>query len=260
MLSYQHGYHAGGPADVHKHAALAVLLDALTAKPRPVTYMESHAGRGLYDLASPEARKTGEAGKGIVPLLASGGLPQAHPYARAIALCRARHGETAYPGSPLIARLLLRPKDQLHLMELHPREHGALKQALKGANVHIHRRDGLEALTAISPPAPRRGLAVIDPSYEVKSEFEQVGAAAARLRAKWPEAAVLVWYPLLEGAPHRAMLERLTAQGPSWQDELAFPAGQQRALGSGLVCLHPPYGVEERLQGGWIRAALAQEC
>ncbi|MGD9868304.1 MAG: 23S rRNA (adenine(2030)-N(6))-methyltransferase RlmJ [Hyphomicrobiales bacterium] len=248
MLSYQHGYHAGGPADVHKHAALAVLLEALTAKPRPITYMESHAGRGLYDLASPEARKTGEAGAGIVRLLASGGLAASHPYMRAIALCRAGHGDTAYPGSPMIAKLLLRPGDRLHLIELHPREHAALKRAVKGPDVGIHRRDGLEGLLAISPPRPRRGLAVIDPSYEVKSEFEAAGKTAVQMRRKWPEGSILVWYPLLEGAPHAGLLAQLeTAGGPLWKSEIVFAPGRQRALGSGLACLNLPYGAKERL-------------
>ena len=122
MLSYQHAYHAGGPADVHKHIVLAELLARLTSKPRGLSYVETHAGRGLYDLAAPETAKTGEAAAGIARLAPDPGTP----FGRALAAARAAGGATAYPGSPFVARALLRPQDRLTLMELHPAEHAAL--------------------------------------------------------------------------------------------------------------------------------------
>ena len=131
MLSYQHAYHAGNIADLQKHAGLAWALDYLTRKDKPLTYLETHAGRGLYDLAGPEARKTGEAAAGIGAL--SGVLPEGHPLGRVLTTIRDRHGPSAYPGSPAIAEALLRPDDRLHLAELHPAEHAALSKAMQRA-------------------------------------------------------------------------------------------------------------------------------
>jgi 23S rRNA (adenine2030-N6)-methyltransferase len=245
MLSYQHGYHAGGPADLHKHRVLAGLLDLLTRKPRPVTYMESHAGRGLYDLSGEQATKTGEWRAGIGATTPDG------PFATALAAVRAQHGPDAYPGSPMVASALLRPTDRMILMELHPAEHAALKAAMPAAE--IHRRDGREGLLALAPPKPRRGLALIAPSYERKEEYAETAAFALDLARKWPEAAILIWYPILAAARHRPMVERLRAALPTLIHEVAFPAHGGRATGmtgSGLALLNAPYGAE-----GIVRAA-----
>ncbi len=126
MLSYQHGYHAGNPADLHKHIVLAELLARLTAKPRGISYVETHAGRGLYDLGAPEALKTGEAARGIGRIEPD----PATAFGAVLAAVRTRHGAAAYPGSPLIAKEILRPQDRLVLMELHPAEHAGLRDAL----------------------------------------------------------------------------------------------------------------------------------
>lgn len=251
MLSYQHAYHAGCSADVHKHAVLAVLLARLTAKDRPITYMESHAGRGLYDLSSVEALKTGEAAAGILRILAEGRLPLDHPYREALEAVRRRHGPHAYPGSPWIARHILRPQDRLHLMELHPQEHGGLKAAIRGPNVHVHRRDGLDGIVAIAPPAPRAGLAFIDPSYEVKTDYDAVARTVMTLHRKWPEATILVWYPLLAAGLHTALRETLArAALPKWRsDEVLFadPATVRGMYGSGFVLVNQPYGSDADL-------------
>jgi 23S rRNA (adenine2030-N6)-methyltransferase len=240
LLSYQHGYHAGGPADLHKHVVLAELLARLTRKPRGIAYAETHAGRGLYDLAAPEALKTGEAAAGIARLAPD----PATPFGRALAAARVAHGPTAYPGSPLIARTLLRPQDRLILAELHPAEHAALRAALAGANVAIHRRDGFEALVALAPPTPRRGLVLVDPSYEVKSDYEAAAGFVRRLLSKWPEAAVLVWYPLLPATRHRALLAGLAPLAPL-VDEASFAAPPARGMtGSGLALVNAPSGAE----------------
>jgi 23S rRNA (adenine2030-N6)-methyltransferase len=235
MLSYQHAYHAGNRADLHKHDALARLLAALTQKPRPITYMETHAGRGLYDLASPEAAKTGEATEGIL----KAELPPG-PFAEALARVRARHGAMAYPGSPLIARELLREGDRMHLMELHPAEHAALRRALKGPGVAIHKRDGYEGVLAISPPTPRKGLVLVDPSYEVKSEYEAVPAFVKKLLARWPEATVLIWYPILPEARHERLIAGLSPL-PFQRHEVDFGTGKGMT-GSGLIGLNLPFG------------------
>lgn len=255
MLSYQHGYHAGNLADVHKHAALAVLLAALTAKGKPLSYLESHAGRGLYDLAAPEARKTGEAAEGVTAALARGALPVDHPWTAAVGAVRAEHGPTAYPGSPAIARTLLRPGDRLHLMELHPQEHAALWAALAGPGVnlpgvHLHRRDGHEGLPALAPPMPRRGLALIDPSYELKDEYTRAAALVIDVHRKWPQGVILLWYPVLDAGLHHALPGILEASGVPrlWREEVRFTGSRLRMRGSGLVCVNLPWGAEVPLQ------------
>ena len=128
MLSYQHLYHAGNLADVQKHALLAWMLDYLTLKDKPLSYIETHAGRGLYDLGADEALKTGEAAAGIARM--ENRFAPDHPYRRRLAEVRIQFGPMAYPGSPLIAALSLREGDTVHLAELHPQEHRALVENL----------------------------------------------------------------------------------------------------------------------------------
>ena len=240
MLSYQHSYHAGGPADLHKHIVLAELLARLTAKPRGLTYVETHAGRGLYDLAAPEALKTGEAAAGIARIAPD----PATRFGRALAEVRAAHGPSAYPGSPLLARRLLRPQDRLVLCELHPAEHAGLVRALAGPGVAIHRRDGFEGALGLAPFRPRRGLVLVDPSYEMKADYAAAAAFVRRLVAKWPEATVLVWYPLLPERRHRELLAGLGPL-PVARHEVGFDPEPARGMtGSGLALVGGPHGAD----------------
>lgn len=251
MLSYQHAYHAGGPADLHKHIVLAELLARLTAKPRAISYLETHAGRGIYDLAAPEAEKTGEAAQGIARIAPDPDTP----FGQAIAAARARFGTTAYPGSPAVARALLRPQDRMVLLELHPAEHAALRAALSGQRVAVHRRDGFEGALALAPMTPRRGLVLIDPSYEVKSEYAAVAGFVRRLLAKWPEAAVLIWYPLLPAGRHGDLVAGLRSL-PVRIDEVAFSPPPPRGMtGSGLALVNGPHGGEASFAAAHALAA-----
>ncbi|MFT3973847.1 MAG: 23S rRNA (adenine(2030)-N(6))-methyltransferase RlmJ [Amaricoccus sp.] len=251
MLSYQHAYHAGGPADLHKHIVLAELLARLTATARAISYLETHAGRGIYDLGAAESLKTGEAAQGIARL----DPDPATPFGRVMAEVRDEVGPTAYPGSPAVARVLLRPDDRITLLELHPGEHAGLRAALAGPGVAIHRRDGLEGGLALAPMTPRRGLVLVDPSYEVKSEYAAVAAFVRRLLAKWPEVAVLVWYPLLPAGRHAELLSGLHPLVPK-VDEVAFDPEPARGMtGSGLVLLNAPHGAEAAFAAARAQAA-----
>ncbi|MFN3613802.1 MAG: 23S rRNA (adenine(2030)-N(6))-methyltransferase RlmJ [Rubrimonas sp.] len=245
MLSYQHAYHAGGPADLHKHAVLAGLLTLLTAKPRPISYLESHAGRGVYDLSDEAAAKTGEAIRGLARLEET-----EHPYWAAIRLAREELGPAAYPGSPAIARLLLRPADTITLMEMHPAEHAALDAALGGPGVAIHRRDGREGLRALTPPRPLRGLALIDPSYEVKDEYVQTAELALEVASRWPQGVVMVWYPILRERRHEVLtgLVRAADLPETLIDEAPFADPPARGMvGSGLIVLNAPFGAADAI-------------
>ena len=189
MLSYQHGYHAGNLADVHKHSLLAWMLAYLTRKPKPLTYIETHAGRGLYDLSSAEAAKTGEAAQGIARVAKWFGPD--HPYTKALAALRATHGPDAYPGSPVLAGELLRFEDTLKLAEMHPAEHAALTQAVAPYPATAKLDDGFAMALSWTPPDPRRGLLLCDPSFEVKEDYQTIPTffaklTAAGLSASWP--------------------------------------------------------------------------
>lgn len=246
MLSYQHAYHAGNLADLHKHALLASMLAYLTAKPKPLSYLETHAGRGLYDLAGAESEKTGEAAAGITRALSENWLPADHPLRQALDAVRARHGASAYPGSPLIARHFLRPEDEAHLAELHPAEHQALARIAGFA--HLHRQDGFQMAQAICPPTPRRGLLLIDPSYEVKADYDAIPRQIAKLARKWNVGVIALWYPVLTDLRHAAMVETLRRDHPeALVSQVRFPPARpgHGMVGSGMVVLNPPYGLDE---------------
>ena len=246
MLSYQHLYHAGNLADVQKHALLAWMLEYLTQKDKPLSYIETHAGRGLYDLGADEAVKTGEAASGIARI--EGRLAEGHPYRRRLAEVRARFGAMAYPGSPLIAALSLRDGDPLHLAELHPQELRALAANLGPWGAHIQHRDGLEMALALTPPTPRRGLMLIDPSYEVKADYDRLPKVIGQIARKWNVGCIALWYPILTDAPHRAMLAELQGQfDQALRSEVSFPPAREghRMVGSGMFVINPPYGMAD---------------
>lgn len=245
MLSYQHAYHAGNLADVHKHALLAWVLDYLTAKDKPLTYLETHAGRGLYRLDGPEAAKTGEA---AAAARVREGFDPGHPYARALAEVRRRFGPQAYPGSPLIATLALREDDAIHLAELHPQERAALGEALHPFGLAPRAEDGLTMALSATPPTPRRGLMLIDPSYEVKADYDAMPRLIAQVHRKWNVGVVMLWYPLLARPAHRAMVLTLMQEHPqALCHEVSFgPARPGHGMvGSGLFVINPPWGMAE---------------
>jgi 23S rRNA (adenine2030-N6)-methyltransferase len=246
MLSYQHSFHAGNLADVQKHALLAQALDYLTRKDKPLSYIETHAGRGLYDLAGDEAQKTGEAAKGID--IAESWFPKDHAYRRALTSIRALHGDTSYPGSPLIAQTLLRDTDKLHLAELHPQEYAALRSNLRAPNTKIYQQDGLALAQSLCPPDPRRGMMLIDPPWEVKSDYDTIPVQMGKLARKWNVGILMLWYPILTDGLHHPMLDRLDEMFPdALRHEVTFPPARKghRMTGSGMFIVNPPWGLSD---------------
>lgn len=249
MLSYQHAYHAGNAADVQKHALLAWVLDYLTRKDKPLSYLETHAGRGLYDLAGPEALKTAEAAAGIGR--AEAAFPPGHPYRRILAQVRGAYGPRFYPGSPLIAALSLRAGDRIELAERHPAEHAELADLFAdwdAPKVRVHFGDGFARMRALVPPEPRRGLLLIDPSYETEADYAGMPEFVARMARSWNVGAILLWYPILRAGRHEAMLAALAAAHPeALRLETRFPPAREghRMVGSGLFALRPPWGLAE---------------
>ncbi len=247
MLSYQHGFHAGNLADVQKHALLAVALDYLTRKDKPITYLETHAGRGLYDLSGAQAQKTGEAAEGIQKV--ADWFPEDHPYSRARAKIAATHGETIYPGSPAIAQALLRPMDSVHLAELHPGEHALLREACPGA--HVVKEDGFAFAQSLCPPTPRRGLILIDPPYEIKTDYTAIPVFISKLHRKWNVGIIALWYPILTTGAHQAMTRALEAANlPEFvKHEVRFPPAREGhgMIGSGMIFVNTPYGLSDEM-------------
>lgn len=257
MLSYQHHFHAGNLADVQKHALLAWCLDYLCQKDKPLTYIETHAGRGIYDLASEHALKTGEAAQGIAR--SEDWFPPSHPYRQRLNEVRASYGPNAYPGSPLIAALSLRDIDTIHLAELHPTEHQALRHALNPWSPHIYQRDGFDLALAITPPTPRRGLMLIDPSYEVKADYDAIPGHIRAIARKWNVGIIALWYPLLTTGAHGPMLAALQRDFPdALRSEVHFPPVRigHKMIGSGMFIVNPPYGMADEAQ--LLQAAFAQ--
>ncbi|MFT6674447.1 MAG: 23S rRNA (adenine2030-N6)-methyltransferase [Sulfitobacter sp.] len=246
MLSYQHIYHAGNLADVHKHALLAWMLDYLTRKDKPLTYLETHAGRALYDLSDNAAVKTGEAAQGIQKTGHWFGAD--HPYRKVLDQVSAGHGDNAYPGSPMIAANLLRPQDRIHLAELHPQEHSALDLAMSPYPVKCYLQDGFDMAFALSPPTPRRGMLLIDPSFEIKTDYTDIPRHIGKLARAWSVGIIALWYPILTSKAHLGMLNQLADAHPdALRHEVRFaPARPGHGMvGSGMFVLNPPYGMAE---------------
>lgn len=246
MLSYQHIYHAGNLADVHKHASLAWMLEYLTRKDKPLSYLETHAGRAIYDLADPAALKTGEAAKGARRLGAA--FAPDHPYAQVLTTIQSEQGENAYPGSPMFAARLLRAGDRIDLAELHPREYGALDLAMSPFAATCHQSDGFDMAYSLCPPTPRRGLMLIDPSFEVKTDYTDIPRHIARLHRAWNVGIIVLWYPILTNDAHFAMLRTLSVAHPNaLRHEVRFPPARpgHGMIGSGLFVLNPPFGLAD---------------
>ncbi|GGX83714.1 ribosomal RNA large subunit methyltransferase J [Litchfieldella qijiaojingensis] len=258
MLAYQHAYHAGNFADVHKHLTLFAVIRHLLRKESAITYIDTHAGRGCYPLDAEETRKLMEYRSGILPLWqARRKLGAVDPLFGAWleGVENVQQGEeerlTHYPGSPWWLAHALRPQDRLSLFELHPGEHRHLDVQPLPANARRIHGDGLAGMARMLPVATPRLCVLIDPSYERKEEYHEVASAVQGLVRKVRHAVALVWYPLLPAGRHREMLERMREHGlrKLWQAELqlAPPSDSYGMYGSGMLVLNPPWGLEEEL-------------
>jgi 23S rRNA (adenine2030-N6)-methyltransferase len=242
-MNYRHGYHAGNFADVIKHVALAQILLHLKKKDAAFAVIDSHAGRGLYDLAGVEAGKTGEARDGIARLMDLGGdLPEA--LATYLALVKGA-GEGRYPGSPLIAAQMLRPQDRLVAIEKHPEEFAALKDALAPfRSAVVEHGDGYARAVKLLPPPARRGVTVIDPPFESPDEFEALASAVNDARRKFATGIFLVWYPIKSQSAVDGFLGEVLTGGAqkALTVEIAVPPEGDKLARAGLLVINPPYG------------------
>lgn len=271
MLSYQHGYHAGNFADVHKHSVLCLALEALRQKDKPFAALDIYAGRGRYTLSGSQAQKTGEYLHGIARLWPAPTTvawpPQLAAYRDTLATLNPDQTLQFYPGSPTLIHHALREQDQLQLCELHPAELEALRTWQQFyPQAKIHARDAREALSALLPPTIKRGLVLIDPSYEVKTEYLDIAQSLAEAVRKWPQGIFLLWYPLLAAARHEDMLRRIVQRCklPTLQSEFIVRAcdadGEYGGgmYGSGMLIINPPWQLDQQISA--IAPWLEQLC
>src|SRR3954464_16004549 len=215
-MNYRHAFHAGGFADVVKHIVLVRILVHLQDKPAAFRVIDSHAGAGRYDLAGDEARRGGEWRTGIARIMqarfSETVLPLVKPYLDIVRAFNPPRELKAYPGSPLIARALLRPQDRLVACEVEPSARKRLIDALRrDTQARVVDLDGWLALPAFVPPNERRGLVLIDPPFEQKDEFERLANGFAEAFAKWPTGIYLLWYPAKSRRATDGLAQRVAA-------------------------------------------------
>ena len=259
-MNYRHAFHAGNFADVFKHALLVELLTSLHAKPAAFCYVDTHAGRGRYDLHGEEADRTREYVDGVQRLVDSASLPPLlQHYIKLVRSFGANKDRplTQYPGSPAIAAMLMREHDRGILCEFHEEEAAALRIALRGdPRFAIHQRDGYAAMNALLPPAQKRGLVLIDPPFEAQGgEYAHIQKALEDGLTRWPNAIYAIWYPikLRESiAPFYRWLTRCTARSVLVAELLLHPDNSGLRLnGCGVAVVNPPWQLDQNV-GAWL--------
>ncbi|BCG89241.1 MULTISPECIES: 23S rRNA (adenine(2030)-N(6))-methyltransferase RlmJ [unclassified Mesorhizobium] len=256
-MNYRHAYHAGNFADVVKHVVLTRLLDYLKQKDKAFRVVDTHAGIGRYDLSSLEAQKTGEWQGGIGRLIdasfdARAGALLA-PYLEAVRSLNPGDGVKKYPGSPMLARHLLRKQDRLSAIELHPKDAAKLKAEFAGDfQVRVMELDGWLALGAHLPPKEKRGLVLIDPPFEEEGEFGRLVDGLIRAHKRWPGGIYALWYPIKDRKAIIAFRKALKQSGIPKILDIEFeirPASSEPSLdGSGMVVVNPPFTLEGELR------------
>jgi 23S rRNA (adenine2030-N6)-methyltransferase len=254
-MNYRHAFHAGGFADVVKHIVLVRILTWLQDKPGAFRVIDTHAGAGVYDLTGDEAQRTGEWLTGIARVMqarfSETVLPLVTPYLDIVRAFNPPAQLKAYPGSPLIARALLRPQDRLTACEVEPKARKHLIAALRrDTQARVVDLDGWTALPAFVPPKERRGLVLIDPPYEDKDEFTRLADGFTEAFSKWPTGSYLLWYPAKSRRATDALarhVAEVAASGatPGKCLRLEFSAAPQAAdsalVSAGLLLVNPPW-------------------
>jgi len=261
MLSYRHAFHAGNHADVLKHFVLIQVLQHATQKDKPLWYIDTHAGAGIYALDKGYATQNAEYESGITRLLNHTNSPaQLADYVALVKKFNAGDQLKRYPGSPAFAYELLRNEDRLRLFELHSNDCKLLRQYFKNAGhsptghrAMIAAEDGFAGLKAILPPPPRRAVVLIDPPYEEKQDYRRVLDALKDSLQRFATGTYMVWFPLLQRPEPQQLQDKLKKLGlPSWLEitlTIQTPSLEGFGMhGSGLFIVNPPWTLPKTLQ------------
>lgn len=254
MLAYRHAFHAGNHADVLKHIVLMLVLRYMNQKDKPYRFIDTHAGAGGYSLKSPYAQKKSEFEQGIGRLWPRTDLPSIiEEYLSLIRLFNSHKELEQYPGSPSLAQLLCRTQDQLRFFELHPTDSRILESCCAGVKgVEVKNVDGFDALKSQVPPPTRRGVVLMDPSYEGRADYNRVVASLRDALVRFADGVYIIWYPQVQKLEAAQLPRRLEALAPkSWlHARLTVQQPDVNGfglVGSGVFVINPPFTLNEEL-------------
>lgn len=264
MLSYRHSYHAGNHADVLKHIVLTLCIESLKEKDKPFLYLDTHSGAGRYLLQSEHAEKTAEYLSGIARVWQQTEiLDLLNPYFTVLKYYNRNVTLKYYPGSPLFAKQLLRNQDKLSLTEIHTSDYPLLRQEFsKDRRAQVLREDGLLQLKSKLPPESRRGLILMDPSYEIKDDYQKIPLALQEGYKRFATGCYLLWYPVVNRKQTQAMIDSIVDSGIKniLQIELAIrPDNNQKGMtASGMIVINPPWKLPGQMQTilPWLKSIL----
>ncbi|WP_028864518.1 23S rRNA (adenine(2030)-N(6))-methyltransferase RlmJ [Psychromonas aquimarina] len=254
MLSYRHSFHAGNFADVLKHTVAASILDYMLKKDKPLCYLDTHSGCGAYSFQSSEALKTKEFNNGIFPLWQRDDLPApVARYVEQVAEFNAQSKLAHYPGSPSIARQMLRDTDRMFLFELHPNEFTSMRENFGGdRQIKMAKKDGLEGLVANMPPKERRGFILIDPSYEIKNEYDLVVERLIQAVRRFATGTYALWYPVVNRQVINRMERELKKSGIKnmqlFELGIQGDSAERGMTSSGMIVINPPWTLKKEMQ------------
>src|SRR5581483_7402557 len=266
MLAYRHQFHAGNFADVFKHVLLTRMLLALGRKEKPFCYSETHAGIGFYDLEHAWTQKLGEYHSGVERVWSRRDVPALlEPYTQALSAENPSGTLRWYPGSPRIARRFLRTEDRAELAELNGHDYETLMRVFAGdRQVRVHHMDGYQALKAFLPPRERRGLVLVDSSFDRAREYDRLADALKGAHQRWATGVYALWYPLMEPYAVRGFERRIATSGIRKVLKLelsVLPEGWTDSLrGCAMLIVNPPFGLDREAAQllPWLARVLAE--
>ncbi|MDC9590337.1 23S rRNA (adenine(2030)-N(6))-methyltransferase RlmJ [Xenorhabdus sp. XENO-10] len=267
MLSYRHSFHAGNHADVLKHTVQSLIIESMKEKEKPFLYLDTHSGAGRFQLSGEHAERTGEYLEGIARIWQRDDIPEElAAYINAVKALNPSGSLRYYPGSPLIARHLLREYDELNLSELHPSDFPLLRTEFsRDRRTRALREDGFQQLKSKLPPRSRRGFVLIDPSYELKSDYQNVVLGIQEGHKRFATGTYALWYPVVLRQQIKRLVKKLEATGirKILQIELGVrPDSDQRGMtASGMIVINPPWKLEQQMKAilPWLHQVLVPE-
>ena len=267
MLSYRHSYHAGNHADVLKHIVLTLCINSLKEKEKPFLYLDTHSGAGRYLLQSEHSEKTGEYLSGINLIWQQSETPELlNTYLSVLKRYNPFDNLKYYLGSPLIAKQLLREQDKINLTELHPTDYPLLRQEFsKDKRARVLREDGFSQLKSKLPPESRRGIILIDPSYEIKDDYQKIPKALLEAYKRFATGIYLIWYPVVSRTQTQKMIDEIVNLGIKKISQFEFaikPDNNQKGMtASGMIIINPPWKLQQQMQTimPWLKNTLDTE-